>query len=292
MKKLIKIILPKNILYFLIKIFKKIKLIFTSNLDIYKKNEKYFLNKKAIEIGGRTPFFKKKLKKFPIYSVLKSIDNCNFNETNFWSDIKKDSQISFDFDLNGKQIIREASELSGISDSSYEILLSSHVIEHLSNPIKALKEWHRVININGYLVLIVPHKDGTYDNKRPITNFNHLLDDFKFNTPEDDTTHFEEVLELHDLKRDSTVKNYEEHYKRTIDNLNQRIVHHHVFDTFLAIKLVDFVGFEIIDVELDKPYNIIIIAKKIESKYTDNQKYLDLKSLLFQKSIFPSDRKS
>jgi ubiquinone/menaquinone biosynthesis C-methylase UbiE len=48
-----------------------------------------------------------------------------------------------------------------------DFVISSHVIEHFRNPIKALAEWERVAR--KYIFMIVPHKKRTYDKPRPLT---------------------------------------------------------------------------------------------------------------------------
>lgn len=270
-------------------IYKPVILFFTRPLRIYRHNKSLFQNKFALEIGGPTPFFQKKNKKFPIYSILSNLDNCNFNENNFWASLKDGESIKFDNKNTGKQIISEASNLSKIEDSSYEILINSHVIEHVSNPLKALFEWKRVLKENGILVMIVPHKDGTYDHLRPLTEFDHLIDDFHRNVNEDDPTHLQEVIKLHDMNLDTTVSSLNEHYERTMDNFKRRIVHHHVFNTFLVARMIDYVGLKIIDMQVQKPYNIIVIAQKLNIEI-ENNKFLDKNSKLYKTSFFPSDR--
>ena len=114
--------------------------------------------------------------------------------------------------------------------------------------------------------MVVPNKEFTYDNKRPVTKFEHIVEDYMEGIGEDDSTHFQEVIELHDLEKDSTVIDYNDHFQRTMDNFNRRIVHHHVFDTELVVKIVDFVGFKILEVQQVKPYHIIVIAQKSDAK--------------------------
>jgi len=280
----------QNILAIFYNIIPAIKLVYARPIDIFTNNKYLFDNKYALEIGGPTPLFQRKNKKFPIYAELLNLDNCNFNEANFWSSLKEGELIKFDNKNSGKQIIADASELIKIEDSSYDILLNSHVIEHIANPIKALYDWKRVIKDNGILVMVVPHKDGTYDHKRRLTKLDHLIEDYKTMVSEDDTTHFQEVLELHDLIVDTSVKDFDEHYTRTTDNSNRRIVHHHVFDTLLVVKLIDFVGFKILDVGLLEPYNIIIVAQKVEENLVNNESFLNTNSRLYRNSIFATDR--
>ena len=290
LKKLVRTKEVQGVVSFLLNISPSIKLIFKQPINIFTKNKHLFENKYALEIGGPTPLFQRKNKKFPIYSQLLKLDNCNFNEANFWSSLKDGELIKFDNKNSGKQIISDASDLSKIESFSYDILLNSHVIEHIANPIKALFEWKRVIKVEGILVIVVPHKDGTYDHKRPVTKLDHLIEDYNTNISENDTTHFHEVLELHDIEMDTTIQDYNDHYERTIDNSKRRIVHHHVFDTKLVVDMIDFVGFRIIDVQLLEPYNIIIIAQNDEINLVNNDFFINRDSNLYKNSIFPTDR--
>lgn len=60
-------------------------------------------------------------------------------------------------------------------DNTLDYVLSSHVIEHFFDPIKALKEWSRVIRNGGYVFIIVPHKERTFDCNRTITSLDELI---------------------------------------------------------------------------------------------------------------------
>jgi SAM-dependent methyltransferase len=64
-------------------------------------------------------------------------------------------------------------------DCSYDFVVSSHVLEHFSNPIGALLEWDRVIRPGGVIFAIVPHKERTADSTRERTTLEHLIDDFR-----------------------------------------------------------------------------------------------------------------
>ena len=120
-------------------------------------------------------------------------------------------------------IIAEGSDLTPVGDGSYDFVLSSHNLEHFANPVKALKEWKRVTRLNGALILVLPDYRRTFDHRRTPTPVQHMLDDYSRNTGEDDTTHVLEVLQLHDVKRDGTLKtqSYEELHRRSINNLAQ-----------------------------------------------------------------------
>jgi ubiquinone/menaquinone biosynthesis C-methylase UbiE len=61
-------------------------------------------------------------------------------------------------------------------DDSQDFVVSSHVLEHFFDPISALKEWYRVIRDGGYIFMIVPHKERTFDKDRPRTTLQELND--------------------------------------------------------------------------------------------------------------------
>jgi len=63
-----------------------------------------------------------------------------------------------------------------VADESQDFVISSHVLEHFPDPIKALREWYRVIRKGGFIYMIVPHKDRTFDQPRPRTTLNELVE--------------------------------------------------------------------------------------------------------------------
>lgn len=52
-------------------------------------------------------------------------------------------------------------------DDSHDFVFSSHAIEHFYDPITTLHEWCRVAR--KYVVLVVPHRDRTFDAGRDLT---------------------------------------------------------------------------------------------------------------------------
>lgn len=69
-----------------------------------------------------------------------------------------------------------------LPDESQDFIVSSHVIEHFTNPIKALIEWDRLVRPGGIIFMIVPHKERTFDKQRENTPLEHLIEDFRNNT--------------------------------------------------------------------------------------------------------------
>lgn len=79
-------------------------------------------------------------------------------------------------------------------DSSLNYIVASHVLEHSSNPIKALKEWFRVLKPKGIAYVIVPNKRFTWDRNRPTTDFEHMLEDYRSDTNDKDPTHIDDFI--------------------------------------------------------------------------------------------------
>ena len=149
----------------------------------------------------------------------------------------------------GRQFITECTDLGSINASTYEFLISSNCLEHTANPIKALEEWVRVIKPGGYILLVLPKKDNNFDNKRPITKFPHLIDDYKCGMGEGDMTHVEEVLNLHDLTKDLHAGSFEEFKKNILSNVTNREMHHHVFDVSLIKQIFEYLNIELLHLD-------------------------------------------
>ena len=105
---------------------------------------------------------------------------------------------AWNLDLPGAQVFEHAQraiagavapiDVHGTADrlpfasGSLDFVLTSHVIEHMPDPIRALGEWDRVLRPGGVCFLIVPHRDRTFDRDRPRTDLRHHLADYALRT--------------------------------------------------------------------------------------------------------------
>lgn len=216
--------------------------------------------KTGIEIGGPTAFFGLR-GGFPIYLFAKRIDGVNFSNETIWEGkIEEGENYQYYKNKIGHQYITEATDLQQISDNRYDFVLSSHNLEHVANPVKALGEWFRVLKEGGKLILILPDKNNTFDHKRNYTSFEHLLSDYANDTNEDDTTHFAEILQTHDEEK--TEMKYEVTKLRLENNLVNRCAHHHVFSLELLKQIVEYTGFKVESQSTAPPFHLITIASK------------------------------
>jgi SAM-dependent methyltransferase len=249
-----------------------------------------FAGKSGIEIGGPSSLFSID-SPLPIYPILGHLDICNYSRHTIWDGQNLGTGTNPPINLRsaGKHYIAEATDLHQISDTTYDFVLSSHMLEHSANPLKAIIEWIRVLKYEGVLLLVVPHKDATFDHRRPVTHFEHLVADFNSNMAEDDLSHLPEILELHDLAMDPAAGSFDDFKKRSLQNFKNRALHQHVFDTNLAVKVVDWAGLGILAVEPARPNHIVIIAKK-ELRRSKNDRYLNVRAGFHKWSPFATDR--
>lgn len=199
--------------------------------------------RRGIEVGGPSNVFRTTL---PLYHFVGALDGVNFSCDTVWEGhIEAGDTFAYADSRTGHQFVADATDLGEIPTSTYDFLLSSNCLEHVANPIRALTEWRRVIKPGGALVLVLPNKKSNFDHRRPVTHFEHLLDDFSRDVAEDDLTHLDEILELHDLSRDPLAGDKSNFRERSLKNYYNRTLHHHVFDAALIRRLLDHTGFEI-----------------------------------------------
>jgi hypothetical protein len=122
------------------------------------------------------------------------------------------------------------------------------------------------IKKDGIIMVIAPRKESNFDHKREIVKFEHILDDFNSEIAETDLTHLDEILSLHDLKMDPPAGSCEQFKMRSLDNFNNRCLHHHVFDLEILRKIFKYFKLEIIYEE--KIYSDYIVIGKNEIGHT------------------------
>lgn len=222
----------------------------------------WFRGRRGLEIGGPSDVFMNG-GPLPVYGDAASVDNCNFSPTTVWGGAAEGAPFVFDPTRRpGRQFIAEATDLRMIPDGAYEFLLASHALEHVANPLRALLEWKRVVAAGGAVVVVVPDRERTFDHRRPVTAFAHLLDDYERRRGEDDLTHLDEILALHDLSRDPAAGTFEQFKGRSERNVENRCLHHHVFDQALAREAIAWAGFEVVALETAPPHHIVVIGHR------------------------------
>jgi SAM-dependent methyltransferase len=240
-----------------------------------------FAGASALEPGGPSTLFERG-NLVPIYPQLATLDTLDFAERTIWSE-------SQDGVVPGRRLIAEAGRLDEVADDAYDAVLASHVLEHLANPLGALAEWRRVVRPGGHILLIVPHRDGTFDHQRPVTSLAHLREDAEHQTGEDDLTHLQEIVELHDLARDPGAPDRQAFEQRCRENPTLRAMHHHIFVSRTVVETCRAAGLEVLLLRPKRPFHIVCLCRVNTQPAGEGLSDLPIAETL-RRSPFPSDK--
>lgn len=229
------------------------------------KSEKFikqFWGKKGIEIGGPSFLFSAE-GSIPLYSTCELMDGCNYSSKTVWEgEINTVSYLYHGIEL-GTQYIGEATAVSALTGNAvYDFVVSSNCLEHVANPIKALKDWQAILKPDGLILLIVPNNIMNFDRNRPDTTFEHLCQDYEANITEADMTHFDEIMKLHDLSKDKAAGTPAQFKERSLSNQENRCFHHHIFTVPCLITLFKYLNMEILFTQTTNMDHIILGRKK------------------------------
>lgn len=141
---------------------------------------------RMLEVGGPTPGTN-------IYDALSGADNvmqrnhaAYFAQFDNGRDDVRHNRMASDYDdaaadvdgeayaprgaAIGRIIQRHGARLRGVGDASYDLVMSSHSLEHFVDPLEALSEWDRVLRPGGSLLLVLPSVLNCTDkHNKPIT---------------------------------------------------------------------------------------------------------------------------
>ncbi len=246
---------------------------------------------RALEIGGPSPVFASD-GRLPVYAVVASVDGVQFSASTHWhGDMGAGDYHVPGEAARGRLYIVDGAHLAGFDAESYDAVLSSHVVEHLANPLAALRAWVRVLRPGGHLLTVAPHMEGSFDHRRPVTPLAHMVQDEERAAGEDDLTHLEESLALHDRRRDVPWDDAEFATARR-DNANTRLLHHHVFVTETLLTMLDHVGLELLGVAARRPHDIFVLARRPpDGAPVDNRAWLSPDAAWRRDSPFSRDRR-
>jgi ubiquinone/menaquinone biosynthesis C-methylase UbiE len=154
-----------------------------------------------------------------------------------------DISDTYNNSTNVVDIKADAHSLPMLPGESVDFVASSHTIEHLTNPLKALREWKRILKRGGMMYASIPYYKKTFDHRRPVTALEHLIDDYDKNTGLDDTTHTEEFLKNYDVSKDLVYRDYDSWHANYLTNPGI-YTHYHVFDLELVRRMMAHLGFQ------------------------------------------------
>jgi len=150
-------------------------------------------------------------------------------------------------------------------DGELDYICSSHVLEHLPDPLYALHEWHRVLRKGGQLYLVIPDKRFTFDQPRRVTPPVHMLTDFWLRRKNADASHISDFIFGIDWEKMSIPSNGEDlttqkkqHFNGYMDRLKRGEfidIHYHTFTPSSILHLLKIGG-------LYSNFNIVSMAER------------------------------
>jgi SAM-dependent methyltransferase len=196
------------------------------------------IDKTGVEIGGPSSTGG------VLYQNALTIDNVIFSKNTVWSN--HTDEYNYYDNKKGKVIVNDAVDISLVQNESYDFVFSSHSLEHIANPLKAINEWLRIIKNDGYIIIIVPEKSVCFDHKRNYSTFSTLLTQYEKDVGEDDLSTLPEILLNHDLSMDPPAGNFEAFTRRSLHNFNNRCLHHYVYNDELLMEICNYFNCEFV----------------------------------------------
>jgi SAM-dependent methyltransferase len=133
-------------------------------------------------------------------------------------------------------IVAAADDLPMLANASQDFVIANHLLEHLPDPIGALKEWYRLLRGGGILFLALPDKRLTFDKDRPRTTLDHLVADHQDRGASSRVAHYEEYSRLvHGKRGDDLVRDVTDLLARNYS------IHFHVWIPDDIAELLDYV---------------------------------------------------
>lgn len=140
-------------------------------------------------------------------------------EDSAWT--KKDFQIGKAHDLP-------------VEEASLDFIFSSHVLEHLYNPLGHLEHWHAKLKPGGLVLGVVPSSEGTKDFLLPRTRVRELIDEYRTNSFDIPISAYKNWVKHHQPHHDNIENVAKDYFDRNFS------IHVHVYDNVTISNLMDY----------------------------------------------------
>jgi len=190
-------------------------------------DESLLKKKTVLEIGGPSSLLSDW---YPLFDSVSFLNMSESMEIHIQSFNPINTVGVFDGDASQREVFVKNNLLE-----NFDLVISSHTLEHFANPIKALFEWKSALKKGGSIITIVPNKDMCWDKVREYTTFDHIVDDFYKDVTESDMTHVDEASCM--------IQCRPSYYSDVGDQNRNRVIHHHVFSVDVLSECHEYCGF-------------------------------------------------
>jgi SAM-dependent methyltransferase len=124
--------------------------------------------------------------------------------------------------------------LSEFNDRQFDVVIASHMLEHLAQPFRMLDDIFRVLNDEGIAVIFLPDRTRTFDIARVCPSFEHFRTEYDINSREVSDEDLQDYM--------SKVENYQVR-DRNADFVRlhlARSIHVHALTDLEFIKLLNY----------------------------------------------------
>ena len=73
--------------------------------------------------------------------------------------------------------VDDGEKLTTFADESLDFIIANHMLEHCENPIGTVRNHFQRLRSGGFLYYAIPSREHGFDSKRPLTTWDHLLQD-------------------------------------------------------------------------------------------------------------------
>jgi SAM-dependent methyltransferase len=129
------------------------------------------------------------------------------------------------YDLVPVDVVDDGETLPRFADGSLDFIVGNHMLEHCENPLGTVRSHLRKVRPGGILYYAVPDKRMSFDVDRPLTPFDHLVEDDRQGPALSRLGHFREWAELVNKQRGEAL---EDNVRKLLDQ--NYSIHFHVWD--------------------------------------------------------------
>lgn len=95
------------------------------------------------------------------------------------SEAEHRSWYSSPCEITPPDILTDIESMQGIDDCSVDFIIANHVLEHVENPLRALRAVSRALRNDGIVFIALPDKRFSFDKRRSITPLAHIIADYE-----------------------------------------------------------------------------------------------------------------
>lgn len=172
-----------------------------------------------------------------------------------YADMETAEQLKISFpdleNVRAPDIVTDLESMNGIDDCSADFVIANHVMEHVEDPIRALKSMSRVLTPSGIAFIALPDKRFTFDRDRRITPLDHLVRDHRDGPDWSLADHYDEWCRCVDgLTGDAHKTKYDAMLASRAN------IHFHVWDYAAMLEMFAYVT-KLPEMKLDVEFSIL-----------------------------------